>query len=163
MVIAPFTITATNVNLADSSPYTIHTFRADTNIIRVPVRLELQKDEGTAYTLSNISENTLDKRSIERRQDTVDTLAAGYHGGAFVVVESCTNRNETRPFFWVPAKGFLDQTQAEKRLALPVLSGAWFRPGQEVTFRLRVTCTIASGTGSLQGRLYYEEFPLGGF
>lgn len=164
MIVIPFSVSATNLNLADSTPYTIHSLnRTDSNILMVPTMLKLRKKTGAAYALSNIKDETLSSRLIERRQDTVDSMTSLYHGGAFVVVEQATNKNVTRPFFWVPAEGFLDQTQEERRLVYPMTNGMWLRPGQEAAWRLRVTCTIASGTGNLDGELFFDEVALGGF
>lgn len=163
MIIVPFNVSATNLNLADSTPYTIHSLnRTDSNIIMVPKMLKLRKETGAAYSLSNIWDESLDSKLIERRQDTVDNMTSLYHGGAFVVVEQITNKNVSRPFFWVPAEGFLDQTQEERRLVYPITNGMWLRPGQESAWRLRLTCTIASGSGALSGELFFEEVALGG-
>jgi hypothetical protein len=155
----PFTVTAANLNLADTTPYTITaTLGSNSGLIRVPTRLELTKAAGTAYSLSNISP----KPRRESRMDTVDSLNQLFLGGGDLIVEARDSAGRVRPFFFVPAEGFLDQATEQSRVVLPFTDGAWFKKADHLTFRLRIGCNIASGTGSLKGRLYFDEYSVEG-
>ena len=160
--IIPFTITATNLNLADTTEQTIVNFPSD-NRIRVPIRLELLKEAGTAYTISEAGGFRVD--SVDG--NTTDSYTDLFRGGAFVTVISTARENESSQsqgvaFFYVPMVGFLDQTGIERRLALASVRPRVFRTGA-TKMKLRLTANVASGTGSLHGRLYYDEYSLGGW
>ena len=157
--IIPFTVTAANLNLADTTPYTINaTLASNSSLIRVPTHLELTKAAGTAYTLSNIQK----KARYEQKSDRVDNLTQWLAGQGDLIVEARDSAGRTRPFFFVPVEGFLDQATEQSRLVFPFTDGAWFNKHDYLTFRLRVGCNIASGTGSLKGRLYFDEYAVGG-
>lgn len=157
-VMIPFTITATNLNLADTSPQTIITF-ADDNLIKIPTRLELSREAGTAYTLTAPAYKN---QRVENFQQTIDTYSAMFAGGSYLVIEAVDDDGRGRPFFFVPALGFLDSASNQRRLSFPVINGDTFRTGA-TKFRLRLTVNAASGTGSLLGRLYFDKYSIGGF
>jgi len=156
--LAPFTITAANLNLADTTPYNIVTF-ASNNQIQIPSRLEIAKQAGTAYTLTTPQ---YVNRRVEFFGQAVDNYAAEFQGGSYAIVEAVDSAGRGRPFFFIPLIGFLDSASEQRRLVLPLLNGPTFSTGL-VTFRIRSTVNVASGTGSLLGRLYYDEYTVGGF
>jgi len=52
-IIIPFSLTATQVNLLDTTPVTLFEFGDyDSKLVRVPVRLEILRAAGTSYTIT---------------------------------------------------------------------------------------------------------------
>ena len=160
-VMIPFEITATNLNLADTSLQTIHSFPND-GFIRVPTRLELKRDAGTAYTLSYPGGKKSGQRKVENFQREVDSYTAIFSGGPFLVIESKDDDDRSRPHIFIPEEGLLDVATAQTRLVFPLRDNHVFRAGA-TSFTLRSLAGLASGTGSLFGRFYFDEYTVGGF
>ena len=157
----PFEITATNLNLADTTLQTIQTF-PDDGLIRIPTRLELRRDAGTAYALTFQGGRRAGQRKTETFQREVDSYTAIFSQGAFLVIESKDDDDRSRPHMFIPIEGFLDVATAQTRLVFPLVDNHVFRAGA-TSFTLRSLVGLASGTGSLFGRLYFDEYTVGGF
>jgi len=149
----PFTITATNLNLADYANQTICTF-GSSDLVHVPSFLELHKAAGTAYTLtgnSSMEENT----SMEKFHHAPphSSYSDMFGGGKFLYIIDSIGV----VYFKVPLAGFLDKATAQRRIAFASRSGGTFNVGA-TGFYLRMGCGVSAGTGSLTGRLYYEDY-----
>jgi len=161
-----FTVSATNVNLADTVPYTVATIQNSTSdFIKVPVRLELQKDAGTAYSITTPTWPNENPRSRVLGEKYFDpqNYASQFGGGEFLIVEGADDKNRAVAYFYVPLDGFLNSSAEQKRLSFPNTSGMTFGRPVPTKFRLRLSRNVASGTGSLRGRLFFDEYTLGGF
>lgn len=154
-VIFPFTITAAQLNAADTADQTILTLPTNSRMVRVPTRLEVQRAAGTAYTLAPIH--------FHREEDHRNTADDFYKGGAFLSIRSVyTQGSRSVPqdeLFYIPMEGILDQASAVQFVSLPLTDGKTFRTGA-VSFALRASCPISGGTGSLTCRLYFDEYAL---
>ena len=155
-LIVPFTITAANLNLADQADQAIITFTSNDRLVRIPVRLELRKEAGTAYTLAPLGISDEIGAFRFKNSQRPDPLTGSYSdlfsGNQYLIVKD----NLGQPFFKVPAVGFLDQATAQNRVAIADVSGYTLKSGAS-SFSLRVGVGISGGTGSLSGRLYLEE------
>jgi hypothetical protein len=157
--VVPFTVSATNLNLLDSTPITLFTTATD-GMIRVPTRLMLTKAAGTAYTITPfggfegdfVEGGTLDSYS--------DALAPGANLVVTEVEREVTGAGkQVRRLFSVPLVGFLDQTSAQSRLVLPHVAPRVWSSGV-VEWDVRLTAGVAGGTGALTGLVYFDQFPL---
>lgn len=150
-----FSISATQLNALDSTKQTLVTF-ADDGVIRVPRRLELRRNAGTAYSI------TLGNRpkSKARDGDYFDTAAEGHQGGANLFVE-VTSQNDSfhRMWFDVDTEGFLDVATEQSRVVLPRTESRVYKDGAK-DVKLGIKSSIASGTGSLEGTLFFDEYRL---
>jgi len=151
--VATFEIGATALNLADTTSVTLIDFPND-GMIRVPTRLELRRAAGDAYALSGERRST---RTVQNFQTTVDSYTSLFQGGPYLVVESKDDLGRDRPHIFVPLEGLLDNASEQKIIAFPRVDGHVFRSGA-TRFILRLTSTVASGTGSLFGRLYFDVY-----
>jgi len=161
-----FTVSATNMNLADTVPYTIATIADSTSdFVKVPVRLELQKDAGTAYTITDPDNGRegIRGRVLGEKYFDPQNYASQFGGGDFLIVEGADDKNRAVAYFYVPLDGFLNSAAVQKRLVFANTAGMTFGRPVPTKFRLRVSRNIASGTGSLRGRLFFDEYTLGGF
>jgi hypothetical protein len=153
----PFTITATNVSLADKTRQTIVTFPEDNLIVRVPTHVELYKEAGTAYTITG---NTSAEPNNRQASGFLHAPPFGSYSDLFSGSKSIfIINNNTTIFFAIPMQGFLDVATEQRRFCFASLSGGTYKP-MVTGFYLRMGCTIDSGTGSLIGRLYYDEYAL---
>lgn len=154
-VVFPFTITADQLNAADTADQTVLTLTTNSRVVRVPTRLEIYRASGTAYSLTG--------RYGPPEPEPRNSADNFHRGGKFLVIRSVYDAGEhSAPqddLFYIPMGGLLDQTSAVKMLAMPLLDGKTFRPGAS-SFVLRSTCAIASGTGSLTCRLFFDEIAL---
>lgn len=161
MVIIPFTVSATNLNLLDTVEKTLVTFPSD-NLVRVPVRLEVNKAAGTAYSLTYPG----GFKPPDFEIDGADSYSDLFQGGAnLLILETLRSEDagdQERVLFSVPLHRFLDVATSESRLVLPNPRARTFTT-DAVSLKARLTCNIASGTGALNGRLYFEQYTLGGF
>jgi hypothetical protein len=154
-VIYPFTITAAQLNAADTADQSVLTLPSNSRLVRVPTRLEVQRAAGTAYTLTEFYKH--------REEDHRNTADDFYKGGQFLVIRSVyTQGSRNIPqdnLFYIPLHNILDQASAVQFVSLPLTNGKTFRTGAE-SFVLRSTCAIASGTGALTCKLYFDEFAM---
>src|SRR3990170_5653866 len=131
-IVIPFTITATDVNLLDTADFTVISLQSNDRIVRVPIRLELYKAAGTAYTLAPIYQN--------RKEGYSPELVDFYSGGTFLAVRDSYGQ----VFFKVQLEGFLDRANAGSLVALPV-GGITLRPGSS-EFTVHTTVPVSGGT-----------------
>lgn len=129
MNMVQFSLTAAEVNVIDTTATfkTLKTLLTNTNIARVPVRLEITKEAGTAYTVG---------------------------AGCRIQIKD----NNGAVLFDFPAAGFLDQATAEGRVVMGSTAGKAFKDGGATSFVMSATASLASGTGAVKGRLYFDEF-----
>ena len=158
-----FEISATNLNLADTVDQTIWTFPSSDVLVRIPTLLELKKAAGTAYTLvAPVAPAALTVNNADRISFTVPPLASysdRFAGGRFLYILN----NLGVVFFAIPLVGFLDSTAVESRIALPNTGGGVFRPGTgDRTFVIRTSVGVSLGTGSLLGRMHFDEYAVNG-
>lgn len=155
MIIVPFTVSETNLNLSDTADQTIISLSSNDRMIRIPVRLELRKEAGTAYTLSplGMEDHTSGRFKKSLRPDPLTgSYSDLFSGNQYLIVKD----NLGQPFFQVPAVGFLDQATAQNRVSIADTAGYTLKPGAS-SFSLRLGVSISGGTGTLSGRLYLEE------
>jgi hypothetical protein len=152
-----FEITATNMNLADSTDQTLVTF-PDDGVIRVPDRIELKREAGTAYT---IDIGAYPKSRLVDG-DAPDSYEEGFGGGMFLkVYEGVVGAGGGRTWFLVDTEGFLDVATEQNRIAFPKLSAkSW---NENVTsLKLRLSGSVSGGTGSLKGTVFFKEYGITG-
>jgi hypothetical protein len=182
-IVFPFSLTADEVNALDGTAVTIASFSDDDSpLIRVPVRIEISKDAGTAYAVTyNLPGQDsyddllggVDRRKVEegpnnnppftrRSHDYVgQTIAAasgeaeGRRGAkAYLLVRD----ENSRILFRIPADTLLQTAAFNSVVVFPDFNGAAFRKGRN-TFSIISNVAIASGTGSVAGRIFFEEYP----
>jgi hypothetical protein len=157
-VVFPFTITADQLNAADTADQVVLSLPTNSRMVRVPTRLEVERAAGTAYVFSPLGPG-----GMHREQDHRNSTDDFHKGGTFLVLRSTyTKGDQSVPqddLFYIPVDGILNQASAVKFLSLPLTDGKTFRTGA-VSFVLRTSCPISSGTGSLTCRLYFDEFAL---
>jgi hypothetical protein len=148
-----FEITATNMNLADSTDQTLVTFPNDGRI-RVPERIELRREAGTAYTISN--PDGVDRKLVEG--DVPDSYAEGFSGGLFLrVVEKLRNGGGGRTWFRVGLPGFIDVATEQDRVSFPNRNSRDFKP-TVTSLILRLSGAVSAGTGSVKGTIFFKEY-----
>lgn len=157
-----FTILAADVNTLDTTPVTIETFRTNTGLIRIPTRLELVKAAGTAYTIENPKEELRYGAKV-LLPPPFGSYSDNFDGGSFLVIRD----NNGIVFFRVPLQGFLDSASEQIRVSFAALPSGTFKPGststdrEAFTLEAQLTVKTSGGTGSLKGRIYFDEY--GGF
>lgn len=163
-----FSVSAANLNLADTTPYVFFDPYVNTRMVRVPTRLELKRNAGTAYTVANVQPSQ--SQGVGSRDHPIkadlDSYTVGFGGGQWVLIEGVTDLTTgnavtaryENTFFAIPIINFLDKTTEKSIVVFPFLDGRIFNPG-DLKFRLRTTCNISGGTGSLDGILYFTEYP----
>jgi hypothetical protein len=149
-----FEVSAANLNLADYTDQTLHTF-PDSELVHVPVLLSLYKEAGTAYTLTGVTRNTPINLPHAFHAPPFGSYSDMFGGQKMLYFLD----NNGFLFFAVPAVGFLDQASAQYRTCFPYTSGGVYRAGS-TKFALRAGCNLASGTGKLMGRLYYDDYAI---
>ena len=160
-VIFPFTLTAAYLNGSDTGDQALTlTWPTNSQVIRVPRRLELTRNAGTAYTLGSASPSF---REDKLRQ--AGNYADFFSGGKFLVFRDDGEGNYGtygyRAFFYVPMENFLDQASSKSVVVFPYLDGQTFKPGA-TSYKIHTTCSISGGTGTLSGVLYFDEYPVPG-
>jgi len=165
-----FTVTAANLNLSDTVDQVLYTFPENDRLIRVPTRLELWLDVDTAYTIANatlLPTETLVEYpdrvalSAQPRLSSYSDIFSGANQYLYFLLgralESGSSAAPGTVFFAVPARGFLDASADQYRLAFPIVEGGVYQPGRTTAF-LRSGVTLSVGTGVLKGRLYFREY-----
>jgi hypothetical protein len=155
-VVVPFEIDEDDVNTLDGTAVTLATITADDAIAYVPSRLEIWRKAGTAYTVTktlaanSYTANTLaDDEPLEepvlRRRELIvystDDLGAD-------------TRDEV--FFRIPVDYFLDRADANGLVVFPE-GGLAVHTG-DITLKIESLIGLVSGTGDLQGRVYFEQY-----
>ncbi len=168
-IVIPFTIDEDDVNTLDTVPYTLFSTSSRPTICVVPVRLELTRLAGTAYSLvspyhassAGAVTNALypfpDTGQFDPHVNQVEPLWMSEDLIVYntnVVTYSGRSDRETI-FFRIPADTLLNTTAETKVVAFPV-SGVVLQPG---SFDLKMECLtgISGGTGDLYGRLFLDE------
>jgi len=148
-----FEITAANLNLADSTAQTLVTFPND-GVVRVPERIELRKEAGTAYTIVN--PDPTNRYLVEG--DAPDSYTDGFRGGLTIrVYEGVYGGGGGRTWFQVGIEGFLDESTEQSRIAFPNLNSKEFQPSV-ISLSLGLSGIVSSGTGSLKGTVFFKEY-----
>ena len=158
-IVKPFSIAEAAVLTLDTSAAQIAAFDANDNIVRVPVRLEISKAAGTAYEVTYNSPAYITAATTPITDLFGDPTKAytseGIGGGAYLVVRD----DYSRTFFWVPADALLVSAGITNFVAFPSLNGIALRPGRN-TFSIFSNVGIATGTGAITGRIYFDEYPV---
>ena len=157
----PFTLTAAQVNTLDTSPVSIVT-GLESTLIYEPKKLILKKNAGTAYALTASVHPGDAPRGVVVGDSDSTSIEFSFNSGLVVseVQRESGSLFSERPVFYVPSDGFLNSARAQSRIALPYLSARVFQPGTQ-RFRIRLLDSIASGTGSLEGWLCFEQHSIG--
>lgn len=155
-----FDLTADEVNALDSTPIDLGTFGAAgvTSIVRVPVRAEIWRDAGTAYTITHVPLVWDSDSSSFDDFDTKFAIERTVFPENALWVRSADARGERGPVLFTIPTAILENSRKSGLVVMP-------EPGQSFvggTLKLTIEAGtgIASGTGALHGRLYFEEFPL---
>jgi len=149
-----FSIPAASVNALDGTAVTLVTFPDDGNV-RVPERLEIRREAGTAYTLTKGTQPL--KPAVGG--DYFDSYSEGFEGANILqVYEGTVGSSTPRAWFKVKADGLLDVATEQSRVVFPNNALKEFKDGVtslKIEYRGQ---GIASGTGSLVGSLHLKEF-----
>lgn len=149
-----FELTASNINALDGTAVALVTF-PDDGVIRVPERLELRREAGTAYTLTK--GNYPDKPPVSG--DYFDSYTEGFESGNYLqFYEGTVGSSAPRVWFKVDAEGFLDVATNQDRITFPKLALKEFKDNVTsllVEYRGR---GISGGTGSVKGTLFFKEY-----
>lgn len=159
-ITVPFTVSSASILTLNTVPVAIATFGGDDRI-RVPARLEINKPaSSTAYAITYVQPYadptsrgvapTLDENGNYTREYYKTTFG----GGAYLIIRD----DYGHPFFWIPADALLQTTARSSFVCLPSLDGQAFQPGRNV-FYMTSGVPIATGTGTLNGTLFFEEYP----
>ena len=158
-IVKPFTIAEADVLTLDTSAAEIASFETNDNIVRVPVRLEISKAAGTAYEVTYNFPASITAATTPITDLSGDPTKAytseGLGGGAYLVIRD----DYSRPFFWVPADALLVSAAITNFVVFPSLNGVALRPGRN-TFSVFSNVGIATGTGAITGRIYFDEYPV---
>jgi hypothetical protein len=181
-IVATFTLTADQTNALETTAVTLFEFGDSTALIRVPTRIELVKESGTAYAITRTlpgqilslaadgagrgaqapnrgpSNSVFTAPGVRNRSylngNSTDEAEAARDGEAFLFVRD----DYSRVLFSIPA-AFLQSAARTNVVAFPALSGAAFRDGRN-SFSIISNVALASGVGSLSGRIYFDEYAL---
>jgi len=148
-----FSISAATLNTADTTAVTLATF-PDDGVVRVPDRLEIRREAGTAYT---ITLGAYPKPGLVEG-DYPDSYSEGFRGGEFIqIYEGVTGSSSPRTWFQVKADGFLDSATEQDRIAFPQLASREFKKNV-TSLILEINRSISGGTGSLVGTLFWKDY-----
>jgi len=148
-----FEITAANLNLADTVNQTLATFPED-GVVRVPERIELRREAGTAYT---IDIGSYPKPKLVDG-DTADSYEEGFGGGMFIhVYADVIGGGGARTWFLVDSEGFLDSASEKSQIMFPKLSAKSWKDNV-TSLKLRLNGSVSGGTGSLKGTVFFKEY-----
>ena len=158
-IVKPFSIAEASVLTLGTTAVAVAAFDTNDNIVRVPVRLEISKAAGTAYDVTYnfpVAVTAATTPVTDLRGDaTKQYVAEGIGGGAYLVVRD----DYSRVFFWVPADALLVSAGITNFVVFPNLNGIALRPGRN-TFSIFSNVGIATGTGAITGRIYFDEYPV---
>jgi len=157
-IIVPFTIEEDEVNTLDTVPVTLVAFGNGDTIVHVPVRLEMWREAGTAYTITGPFKTRVHK-DTEAYTPGGHTAAPIWKRHELIVYDTNTHLYENRTdrdnvLFRVPAFLLLGSS-AHSMVVLPE-SGLVLRPGN-TTIKMESLVGLASGEGSIRGNLYFDE------
>lgn len=160
-VVVPFGIDADDVNLLDGTPYELGTAGADSDVVLVPVRLEIWREAGTAYTVTHATSVPAPAETIYPKD--AKTAAPIWAAPEFVVYALNTRFFADRtdregPLFRVPMYDFINCADAAGFVVLPE-GGIALRPG-DLTLYIEALAAISGGTGAISGRVVFERFHL---
>jgi hypothetical protein len=149
-----FSLTAANVNALDGTAITIATF-PDDGVIRVPTRLEIRRNSGTAYT---VTPGDYPRLRLQEG-DVEDSYASGFSGGNFIrVYEGTVGSSSPRTWFQLKAEGFIDVATAQNRIAFPHNASREFKDNVTSLLIEYQGQAIASGTGTVEGTVFFDEY-----
>ncbi len=169
--VIPFTITAANVNLADTADQSVYTFNSNSSVIRVPTSLIVGWKGGTAYTVGG-RKGTLIGRDTERAAaatydlsnlDQVPSLN-------FYLTHPSGSGRRVQLLFRVPIielglVGVLDNatgsTTGSKSslVAFPVPDKKFFTSNEYGSLVVHSNVSLSGGTGDISGQFAFEEYP----
>lgn len=165
-IVIPFEITATNLNLLDTTDYTLVSLTSSGGYqCYVPRHLELWKDAGTAYTIGNIQDTNAgiypppDSGYYNPHSNLVQPL---WPSRDLIIYDLNTHEYSNRTdinniVFRIPIGMLLPWATGRGLVVFPV-GGVVLSPG-DLTLKVKSLVSISSGTGSLFGRLFLDEFP----
>lgn len=149
-----FSITAAEVNALDGTAKTLITF-LDDGVIRVPERLEIRREAGTAYTITK-GDYPL---TPAVGGDYPDSYTEGFEGGNVLqIYEGTVNSSSPRVWFKVKVDGFLTATTKQDRVVFPNNALREYKDNVTsllIEYRGR---GIASGTGVVSGTVFFKEY-----
>lgn len=155
--VIPFDLTADQVNALDTTRISLGSFGPSVaSLIRVPVRAEIWRDAGTAYTVTPVSGSV--------RSDTVsefDNMFSDIKGlfpARELWISGVDSRGERGSTMFRIPTAILENPGLCGMIVMPE-AGQTFIGGEFGIF-IEAGTTISGGTGSLHGRLYFEEFAL---
>ena len=168
-IVIPFTIDEDYVNTLDTVPYTLFTSTGRSTVCVLPVRLELTRLVGTAYSLVSPYHAASDGSVVNALYPFSRTGQFDPHDNAVEPVWMTEdlivyNTNEITQsghtdrdtiFFRIPADNFLNTASETKLVAFPP-AGLILRPGN-ITLKMECLTGISGGTGDLYGRLFLDE------
>jgi hypothetical protein len=170
MISFKFSVTATNLNLADTTEQSLFTFHEPAHVIWVPKALTLVREAGTVYTVGDIVKRPLQKTLATTRSDAI--VPTENRSLDFYLTETRSGRTtRTRLVFQAPAKellgakkgssGFDSALQDDVRMVLtPVVDGQWWQEDKFIALTLVSNVSISGGTGSLLGELFFDQYAI---
>jgi hypothetical protein len=163
-----FDLTADQVNALDTTPITLATIGAsgNTSLVRVPIRAEIWRDAGTAYTVDNVVGRIPSGQEFNHLTSAPPAGVA--YGDAADInnilyskalwIRSADSRGERGPIIFKVPAGILENTVKCGIVVMPEAGQSFV--GGTLKLTIESGTGIASGTGALHGRLYFEEYAL---
>lgn len=141
-----FTITAAQLNAADTSDITVVSLPSNSRLVRVPVRIEAVREAGDAYTITRYNDT--------QQKEWVDIYGDFVKRGEFLVVQD----EDGLPLFYIRLDNFINRADANAIVVMANTNARTFTPGNSSTFTARATVDLSGGTGSVTGFFVFEEF-----
>lgn len=159
--VVSFDLTADEVNALDTTPVSLGTFGESgvTSLVRVPVRAEIWRDAGTAYAVTHVpfpwdSDGTAPADDFDTKFAIESTIFPNNE----LWIRSADSRGERGPILFKIPIGILENSQKSGLVVMPESGQSY--TGGTIKLTIEAGTTLASGTGGLHGRLYFDEFPL---
>jgi len=165
---APFTVTAANLNLADTADQVLYSFPADSNLVRIPRILLINRQPGTAYSITSFRQQWDRQKDFGDMGDFDDDRLEfnAEHQDLLMVYIGRTRENDSTerkddPLFYIPVNDLgLTRTTQKGLAVLPQSEGMVFNTDMTSLILRTNGCGIASGTGNIQGELLWDEYPV---
>ena len=161
-IVVPFTIDEDDVNTLDTAPVTLASISVDDKICVVPVRLEIYRKAGTAYTITRaFNAKGWSEGDVIIPEGNIEVPIP--KAPEFIVYDVNTKFYASREdrenvFFRFPMHDFVGTATANGLVAFPV-AGLVLRPGN-LEVKIEALAGITGGTGDLIGRIFFDEYPV---
>jgi hypothetical protein len=157
--VVEFDLTADQINDLDATPITLATIgTSDAALVRVPVRAEIWRDSGTAYTVTHVPSVWDSDSSSTDDFDTKFAIERTLFPDNALWIRAADSRGQRGKLLFNVPIAILENTLKSGMVVMPE-AGQSFVGGQ-LKLTIEAGTAIADGTGVLHGRLYFEEYAL---